>query len=439
MAAMSETRQAAFPRGIAREATPLSMWGGDTLIYRAIILLSAIALPLVAEIGWQVRGAPPWPQIALAGVSLVVSLLCYRLARLGRNELAAALLIASLWMAATVFSLWTGQGIHSVAVFIYLPCLLYTALFFGVGAALAELVLTVAVLALMYAGEESGALGGVASFTATGTNATFLLGIILTCIGTLVTGAVYHRRIEHEAARVVAEAERRRVALELAQAAQAQVETAHAALLSLNARLAASESARGEEIGRAGRELALLHAALSKDLPAARRAGGGATTALLDALEELAHFGSRPVRNEPLDLTELASEAARRARERAGLASLRIEVEPGLRASGDRAMLAALLERLAVRAARACAGEPAPCVQIGASRRKGQPAFYVRDNGPALSAAQRAALFHPFGQGAAAPDAAIACARLIAECHGGELDIDSAPGWGTTVTFSLPA
>lgn len=432
MPATSETQQAAaFPRGIAREVSPLSLWGGDTLIYRLMIVLSAAALPLIAVVSWQIRGELPWPQLSMAGTSLIASLLCYRLSRLGRRETAAALLIGALWTAATIFSFWTGFGMHSAAIFIYLPCVLYTVLFFGLAYASAALALTIASLVLMYLAEESGQLGGAAAFADHGTNFSFLVGVVITSIGTLVAGAIYHRRVEHEAARVVAEAEQRRVAMELAQAAQAQIETAHASLLALNARIAASDSARGEEIARAGRELELLHAAL-KDLPAARRAGDGAVAALLDTLEELAGYGSRPIRNEQIDFSALAQDAARGVQ-------VSVEIEPGLRAFGDRAMIAALLRRLAERAARACRGEPRPAVQIGAGRLKGHPAYFVRDNGPALNAAERALLFKPFGQGAAAPDCAVACARLIVECHGGELEVDSAPGRGTTVLFSLPA
>ena len=440
LATIAETQQAArFPRGIARAATPLSLWGGDTLIYRSIIVLSALALPVLAAVGLQGRGALAWPQIALAGATLAAALAGRWLARLGRHDIAGALMVGVIWCSATIYALGSGYGMHSAVIFMYLPCVLYTALFFGLPIAAGELALTIAALMLMYLAEESGRLGGARAFSQFGSNLTFLVGVIITSVGTLVVGVVYHRRIEREAARVVAEGEQRRQAMEQAQAARAQLETVHAALVDLNARLAARDRARGEEIARAGRELALLHAALAKDLPAALRAGGGAPGAIVAALEELARYGSRPLRNEPLDLSALAQDAQWRAREQPGCAHVQFEIDPGLHAFGDREMVAALLHRLAARAARACLGEPEPLVHVGAASRDGRLRFFVSDNGQALSAARLAQLVQPFGHSHAKPDIAVACARLIAECHGGDLAVDSAPGKGTTVYFSLPA
>jgi len=440
MQAASETQQSSgFPRGIAREVTPLSMWGGDTLVYKSIFLLSLAALPLVAVVNWRLRGVVAWPQLGLAAATLVGSLLCHWLSVLGRRDVAAGLLVGVIWCSATTYALNSGYGMHSSAIFMYLPCVLYTALFFGLIVASAELALTITALVLMYLAEESGQLGGAAQFAREGTNFNFLIGVVLTSIGTLVVGVIYHRRVEREAARVVAEAEQRRVAMERTQTAQAQLETAHAALVAANAELAARGNARRQEIARAGRELELLHAALAKDLPAARRAGSAAMTALLAALEELASYGSRPLRNERLDLSALAREAVRGLRARPDCAHISFEVESGLRAFGDREMAAALLRHLVERAARACRGESGPWVHVGAGTLEGLPVFFVRDNGPGMSPAQREQLFRPFGQGTAEPDTAAACARLIAECHGGNLKVESAPGKGTTFYFSLPA
>ncbi|HUN67925.1 MAG TPA: hypothetical protein VMU46_03950, partial [Burkholderiales bacterium] len=67
MPACSGTKQAArFPRGIVRELTPLSLWGGDTLIYKSIIVLAAFAVPAIALVNGYLRGTPSWPQLALA-------------------------------------------------------------------------------------------------------------------------------------------------------------------------------------------------------------------------------------------------------------------------------------------------------------------------------------------------------------------------------------
>src|SRR5512144_387296 len=106
MQAASSTRQSArFPNGLAREVTPLSLWGGDTLVYRSIIALSALALPLLAIVNWQVRGTVAWPQLGLAGATLAAGLVCYALTRHGRHDIAAALMIGVIWCSATIYAL----------------------------------------------------------------------------------------------------------------------------------------------------------------------------------------------------------------------------------------------------------------------------------------------------------------------------------------------
>src|SRR5258706_5501547 len=224
MSVASETQQAPhFPRGIAREVTPLSVWGGDTLIYKSIIALSGLALPVIATVNWFLRGSLSWPQLGAAGAIFLGATLCFTLAKIGRRDIAAALLIGVLWLTVTIYCFNSGYGMHSAAAFVYLPLVLYTALFFGLGIATVELALTIAVLVIMYISEERGHLRGASVFAAKGTNFNFLFGVILTSVGTLAVGVVYHRRVEREAARVVAEAEQRRLAMEQTQEAQAQL------------------------------------------------------------------------------------------------------------------------------------------------------------------------------------------------------------------------
>jgi PAS domain S-box-containing protein len=86
-------------------------------------------------------------------------------------------------------------------------------------------------------------------------------------------------------------------------------------------------------------------------------------------------------------------------------------------------------------------GRP-PRLELGADATNGKVRFWVRDNGPGLSAEQRARLFTPFtrlhqaratGQGLG-----LSIVRRIMEKLGGEAWVESEPGKGSTFGFTLP-
>jgi len=461
MPAVSKAQQTnGFPRGIAREVTPFSLWGDDTLIYRSVIALALLALPLIAGVNWKLRGTVSWPQLAFAGALLATGLLCHWLSRTGRRDIAAAMLIGMIWIAATIYAFESGYGMHSAVVYMYLPCTLYTALFFGVLVASAEVTLTIAVLVLMYFAEEGGKLGGAAGFVANGTNFNFLLGVIITNIGTLIAGLVYHRRVESEATRVVAEAGERRVAMEQAQLAQAQLETANARLHSLNAEICVQARKHEQDTVRLRRDLDLYHDVLSKDLPRSLQASRavlaatdensetlllqeiGRMEAVIGALGELGQSTAPALQRAAVDLTPLAHDAIKTLCAGGRYAGVRFDIDANLRAEGDRQMLASLLRHLLKRAAAACQGEPEPLVHVGTGSREGRTLYFVLDNGPGLDEAQLAKLFRPFARGHSEEDTVdigIVSARRIVERHGGELQVDSAPGKGTMYYFTLGA
>ncbi len=459
-AATDTPKSAGFPRGIAREVTPLSLWGGDTLVYRSIIALACAALPLIAAVNWYLRGSLSWPQLGLTGAVLATAMLCYKLSRLGKRDIAAAMLIGLIWLAATIYAFTSGYGMHSAAVFLYLPCILYSALFFGLAIASAELALTIAALVLMYFAEEAGRLGGAAEFVRQGTNFNFLVGVIITSIGTLIVSVVYHRRVEREAARVVAEANQRRGAKEQAQLAQAQLETANARLKALNEELAARGRRHELETVRARRDLDLFHDVAAKDLPVSLQALRAALAAPDERTEEklrreidrlaavstaLAEIGQHhlpALAREQVDLSALAREVAKTLRDSGRFPRVRFDVEPGMHAACDRQLLAALLRHLIRRAAASCLAEPEAVVHVGSGSHDGKPVFFVSDNGPAMDEALRQKLFRPFGRGEGEDDTVdigIVSARRIAEQHGGELSVESAQGQGTRYFFTLTA
>ena len=459
MPAISETRQAAGFGGRSREVTPLSLWGGDTLVYRSVIALTVGALPLVALANWIAHGTPWGSQLTVAAVLFAGALVCHGLSRRGMQDTAAALLVGVIWLSATIFAFATEFGLHSSVIFLYLPCMLYTVLYFGVTAATVELALTIAALLLMFWAERHGTIGGLSAFTERSSNLNYLIGVIATCIGTLIVGVVYHRRIVGEAARVVAEAEQRRLAMEQAQLAQSQLETAHAQLQALHGELAVQGRAREEEMARLRRDIDLFHDVVSKDIPASLKAlratlaaSDGDTEARLQreigrmeavtgALEELGRHNLPLLKRTPIDLSAVAQEVIRSLRAGRDWARVRFDVDPHLQAEGDRHLVAALLRHLVKRAARGCQAEREPLVHVGGGSHEGQAVFFVSDNGPGMDAAQREKLFRPFERGQAEDDTVdigIVSARRIVERHGGELAVESAPDRGTTFYFSLP-
>jgi signal transduction histidine kinase len=87
-------------------------------------------------------------------------------------------------------------------------------------------------------------------------------------------------------------------------------------------------------------------------------------------------------------------------------------------------------------------GQP-PCLQLGVAAEDDGWRFWVRDNGPGLSADAQAKLFTPFTRlhkdRAEGHGLGLCIVRQIAEKLGGRAGVDSQPGAGSTFYFSLPA
>ena len=165
--------------------------------------------------------------------------------------------------------------------------------------------------------------------------------------------------------------------------------------------------------------------------------------AVVGALEELGRHGLPDLLRAPVDLSALAREEIRRLGLEREMTHARFDIAAGLRTQGDRRLLTALLRHLLKRAARGCKSEPEPIVHFGGGSHEGRAVFFVRDNGPGIKFAQREKLFRPFDRSSGTQDdtvdIGIVSARRIVERHGGELTMESLPGEGTTIFFSLPA
>jgi len=138
------------------------------------------------------------------------------------------------------------------------------------------------------------------------------------------------------------------------------------------------------------------------------------------------------------DLRRLVRETVRDAR-RVHPSAIRLEnAGAPLLVLADRALLGQALWNLVNNACRH-AGDGAT-VTVSATRGEGQAIIAVADDGAGMSDAERAGLFVPFvtepdrggtGLGMMITD------RIVAQ-HGGRLLVDTAPGRGTTVFFTIP-
>jgi signal transduction histidine kinase len=108
---------------------------------------------------------------------------------------------------------------------------------------------------------------------------------------------------------------------------------------------------------------------------------------------------------------------------------------------GDAARLRQIVSNLIDNAVKySPVGEP---VQVGVAQRNGAVVVTVTDRGPGIRAEDQRLIFEKFGRvadGGSKPGTGLGLfiARSIAEAHGGELRVSSAPGRGSTFSVTLP-
>jgi PAS domain S-box-containing protein len=155
----------------------------------------------------------------------------------------------------------------------------------------------------------------------------------------------------------------------------------------------------------------------------------------------------------PTTLNEVVHHAVQLARDQAAISSLDgpnvyIEFEPAtdeLRFPLDAAQIEDAVLNLIINAVEAVEGEGRVTVRVrsrlagDADNNRGEAVIEVEDNGRGISKDDLPRIFNPFytttrgGTGLGLP-----AARRIARAHGGQLDVCSTPGHGSTFTLRLP-
>lgn len=192
----------------------------------------------------------------------------------------------------------------------------------------------------------------------------------------------------------------------------------------------------------AGAGAAPLAARIGESIEVAHRQTdrlGRLVDALLDASRISA--GHLELRAERFDLAALVREVAERLQASAQKSgsTIALSAEP-LLGSWDRLRCEQVAENLLSNAIKYGDGGP---IEVELAREDGRARMAVRDHGVGIAADQRARIFGIFERAASSRHygglgLGLYITRQIVEAHGGTVDVESAPGAGSTFTVRLP-
>lgn len=143
------------------------------------------------------------------------------------------------------------------------------------------------------------------------------------------------------------------------------------------------------------------------------------------------------------DLSAMAREVIDEFRAASPALKAQVQIEPGLLARGDPALLHSVLHNLLGNALKYSSKSPAPAVHFGRVADAGDKArFFVRDNGAGFDMKTAAKLFGAFQRFHPEADypgtgVGLATVRRIVTRHGGLISAESTPGQGAVFYFSI--
>lgn len=169
--------------------------------------------------------------------------------------------------------------------------------------------------------------------------------------------------------------------------------------------------------------------------------------ALIDALLRMSRISREELRLDALDLSRIARDAVSELEHADPQRRVEVDIEPGLRAAGDPALVRDLLQNLIGNAWKFTRDANQARIEFRRDRSGADPSlvsFLVRDNGAGFEAGYASKLFRPFQRLHGANEFAghgigLATVKRIIERHGGTVTAEGAPGQGACFRFSLPS
>ena len=181
------------------------------------------------------------------------------------------------------------------------------------------------------------------------------------------------------------------------------------------------------------------------------RSGAAQMNLLIDDLLSLSRIVRAPFQPETVDLSALVQAAARELSAAEPMRQMHWDVQPGVTACGDRALLDVALRHLLVNAWKFTVERPAPRVSFrrldapGPGWPAGVPVYEVSDNGVGFDMQYAGKLFGAFQKMHPAEDfpsgrgIGLATVQRIVARHGGTVRADATPQQGTALSFTLSA
>ncbi len=163
---------------------------------------------------------------------------------------------------------------------------------------------------------------------------------------------------------------------------------------------------------------------------------------LIDELLQFSRIGRVDVRQEKVDLSELARGILTQLQETYPERSVEVRVEPMMKGTGDETLIRTVLQNLLENAWKYTARQERAVIEFGRTDDDGTTVYYVRDNGIGFEMAYANKLFGVFQR--LVPDSefvgigiGLATVKRIIERHGGRVWAEGKPDEGATFYFTL--
>ena len=171
-------------------------------------------------------------------------------------------------------------------------------------------------------------------------------------------------------------------------------------------------------------------------------AGSNRMGELIDDLLNLARLSRHAMQRRDFNLSEIAAIVVASLKAAHPERTVEVAIDPGLHANGDPGLMRAVLDNLIGNAWKFTSKVEAANITVGSTQQDGQTVYVVRDNGAGFDMQYAHKLFGVFQRLHHASEFAgtgigLATVKKILVRHGGKVWVESVPGVGTTVFFTL--